>query len=94
MLIECKGISVGYGNPEWGAPADKEVFIIKLGNRYITQYQQVMICDMTECVFCRSGKCTGKASAVVEFGMCRTDQIAHLFECDEDDDLDYQYRQL
>lgn len=37
MLIECKGISVGYGNPEWGAPADKEVFIIKLGNRYITQ---------------------------------------------------------
>jgi len=53
-----------------------------------------MICDMTECVFCRSGKCTGEASAVVEFGMCRTDQIAHLFECDEDDDLDYQYRQL
>ena len=37
MLIECKGISVGYGNPEWGAPADREVFIIKLGNRYITQ---------------------------------------------------------
>ena len=37
MLIECKGISVGYGNPAWGAPADKRVFIIKLGNRYITQ---------------------------------------------------------
>lgn len=33
MLIECKGISVGYGNTEWGAPADREVFIIKLGNR-------------------------------------------------------------
>ena len=32
MLIECKGISVGYGNPEWGAPTNKEVFIIKLGN--------------------------------------------------------------
>lgn len=31
ILIECRGISVGYGNPEWGAPTDKEVFIIKLG---------------------------------------------------------------
>lgn len=33
MLIECKGISVGYGNPAWGAPADREVYIIKLGQR-------------------------------------------------------------
>ena len=33
MLIECKDISVGYGNPDWGAPTDREVFIIKLGKR-------------------------------------------------------------
>ena len=53
-----------------------------------------MKCEMTECIFYHWGKCTGEASAVVEFGMCRTDQIAHLFECDENDNLDYQYRQL
>ena len=29
--IECIGISVGRGNPEWGAPKDKDVFIIHLG---------------------------------------------------------------
>lgn len=30
MLVECKGISVGIGNPAWGAP-EHPVFIIKLG---------------------------------------------------------------
>ena len=78
-----------------GAHRQTERFLLSIQEIDILhKYQQVMICDMTECVFCRSGKCTGEASAVVEFGMCRTDQIAHLFECDEDDDLDYQYRQL
>lgn len=33
MLVECKGITIGYGNPEWGAPTDRVVFIIKLGKR-------------------------------------------------------------
>ena len=32
MTIECKGISIGKGNLEWGAP-NKDVFIIKLGKR-------------------------------------------------------------
>lgn len=32
MLWECKGITVGRGRPEWGAP-DYEVFILKLGKR-------------------------------------------------------------
>ena len=32
MLVECKGIRIGYGEPEWGAPVDKPVFIISLGN--------------------------------------------------------------
>ena len=32
MLWECKGITIGKGRPEWGAP-DHETFIIKLGNR-------------------------------------------------------------
>lgn len=30
MLREIKSITFGYGNPDWGAPKDKEVFIIKL----------------------------------------------------------------
>lgn len=33
MKYEVKSISVGKGNPQWGAPTDKEVFIFKLGNR-------------------------------------------------------------
>lgn len=32
MLFEVKGIIIGRGNSKWGAP-DKDVFIIKLGNR-------------------------------------------------------------
>lgn len=30
MLREIESIRFGYGNPEWGAPKDKHVFIIKL----------------------------------------------------------------
>ena len=33
MLFELKDITIGKGNTEWGAPEDKEVFILKLGNR-------------------------------------------------------------
>lgn len=33
MLFEIKSISIGFGNSKWGAPNDKEVFIIKLGKR-------------------------------------------------------------
>ena len=33
MTFECKGITIGRGKPEWGAPTDRNVFIIKLGNR-------------------------------------------------------------
>ena len=33
MLFEYKGFKIGIGNPAWGAPKDKEVFIIKLGKR-------------------------------------------------------------
>ena len=29
MLREIKNITLGYGNPDWGAPKDKQVFIIK-----------------------------------------------------------------
>lgn len=32
MTFEIESITIGRGNPEWGAP-DKEVFIIKLGRR-------------------------------------------------------------
>ena len=31
-LFKCEGITIGKGNPTWGAP-EEEVFIIKLGDR-------------------------------------------------------------
>lgn len=33
MTFEIKGISIGQGREEWGAPKDKKVFIIKLGKK-------------------------------------------------------------
>lgn len=33
MSFEIESITIGQGRTEWGAPADKEVFIIKLGKR-------------------------------------------------------------
>lgn len=33
MTFAVAGISYGRGKVEWGAPADEDVFIIKLGNR-------------------------------------------------------------
>lgn len=33
MTFAIEGKSYGYGNPDWGAPADRGVFIIKLGER-------------------------------------------------------------
>jgi len=29
MMREIESISIGYGKPEWGAPTDRKVFIIK-----------------------------------------------------------------
>ena len=33
MTFEVLGIAIGKGNVEWGAPTDRQVFIIKLGSR-------------------------------------------------------------
>ena len=33
MLFELDGITIGKGKTEWGAPDDKEVFILKLGSK-------------------------------------------------------------
>lgn len=33
MTFEVAGMECAKGNPQWGAPADKSVFIIKLGSR-------------------------------------------------------------
>ena len=33
MLFKLDNIRIGFGNPEWGAPEDKEVFILKIGER-------------------------------------------------------------
>jgi len=35
ITFEIERISIGKGNPEWGAPTDREVFIIKLGKRLL-----------------------------------------------------------
>ncbi len=31
MTLECKGIEIGTGKPDWGAEPGKEYFVIKLG---------------------------------------------------------------
>lgn len=31
MTVECKGIEIRTGNPDWGAELGKEYFVIKLG---------------------------------------------------------------
>lgn len=31
FTIQCNGIRIGRGNPEWGAPTDRDVFILSLG---------------------------------------------------------------
>lgn len=33
MVFVEEGLSIGRGKPEWGAPTDKDVFILKLGKR-------------------------------------------------------------
>lgn len=33
MIFAIKSIKIGQGDPEWGAPTDREVFVIKLGDR-------------------------------------------------------------
>lgn len=33
MLFEVEGLRVGQGNPDWGAPVGKDVFILKIGKR-------------------------------------------------------------
>jgi len=33
MTFEIRDITIGKGNPDWGAPTDKDVFIIKHGKR-------------------------------------------------------------
>lgn len=33
MTFKVEDIKIGRGNPEWGAPTDRPVFIIKLGER-------------------------------------------------------------
>lgn len=32
MVVKCRSIYIGYGRPEWGAPEDKEVYILDLGD--------------------------------------------------------------
>lgn len=31
IILESKGIHIGYGRPEWGAEPNKEYYVIKLG---------------------------------------------------------------
>lgn len=38
MAFECKGIEIGKGHPEWGAPEKEDVFIIKLGGKNMKEF--------------------------------------------------------
>ncbi len=33
MVFKIVSITIGMGNPDWGAPTDREVFVIKLGRK-------------------------------------------------------------
>lgn len=33
MIFEIESITIGKGNPKWGAPKDKDVFIIKISTK-------------------------------------------------------------
>lgn len=48
MLFEYKGFKIGVGNPAWGAPKDKKVFIIKLGKRIDKKEPIVLGCTRDE----------------------------------------------
>ena len=37
MTVECQGIAIAEGNPDWGAEPGKKYFIIKLGNILTTE---------------------------------------------------------
>lgn len=37
LWVHIEGISIGRGNPEWGAPTDRDVFIIHLGDVFHTK---------------------------------------------------------
>lgn len=41
LWAHIKSISIGRGNPEWGAPVDRDVFIIKLGEVFHTKNLKV-----------------------------------------------------
>ena len=32
MLVKHEGTRLGFGNPEWGAPEDEKVFVLRLGD--------------------------------------------------------------
>ena len=34
MKWECRGLRIGYGNPDWGAEKGKKYFVFKLGRRH------------------------------------------------------------
>lgn len=34
ILVECKGIHIGEGNPDWGAVVGEKYFVISLGEIY------------------------------------------------------------
>lgn len=36
-VTSCRGITIGKGLPEWGAPPDRNVFIVRLGWREVAQ---------------------------------------------------------
>ena len=37
LWAHIESISIGRGNPEWGAPVDRDVFIIKIGEVFHTK---------------------------------------------------------
>ncbi len=48
ITLECKGISIGTGKPEWGAEPGKEYFVIRLGKMVDFQNIPAEMYEMTK----------------------------------------------
>ena len=76
MTFAIKKILLSFGNPEWGAPSDKKVFIIKLGLRErkigeIFEYEGTTF-ESDSCIDCYFNDldiCTRK----FQLGLCSSD---------------------
>lgn len=98
MMFEIKNIKEGQGNPEWGAPAGKDVFIIELGE--VVSKKEVVPIDefCQDCPYYDIGNENSRFDDVCKhpdnvlqdgkFGQCLASQCPLASFAEEDDFLE------